>query len=245
MLRVYIVDDEPLARDELKYLLLRSKEAEIAGESDCIDNALADIHILKPDLVFLDIELADENGLNIAKRLGEYNPTPALIFATAYDEYALQAFDLNAVDYILKPFEEERILKALEKVKRTRGINNVQQRPGTQPVREVKGKIPVLVDDRIILLNCRDILYLESRDGKCIIKTKELEYKISDALVMIEMKINDGSFLRVHRSFIVNVDQIAEIEPWFNSTYNLTMEGGSKVPVSRTYVKELRMLVGF
>ena len=245
MLRVYIVDDEPLARDELKYLLLRCKEAEIVGESDCVDNALADIHILKPDLVFLDIELGDENGLNIAKKLGEYNPAPALIFATAYDEYALQAFDLNAVDYILKPFEEERILKALEKVKRTRGINNVQQRPGTQPVREVKGKIPVLVDDRIILLNCRDILYLESRDGKCIIKTKELEYKISDALVMIEKKINDGSFLRVHRSFIVNVDQIAEIEPWFNSTYNLTMEGGSKVPVSRTYVKELRMLVGF
>ena len=245
MLRVYIVDDEPLARDELKYLLLRCKVAEIVGESDCVDNALADIHILKPDLVFLDIELADENGLNIAKKLGEYNPAPALIFATAYDEYALQAFDLNAVDYILKPFEEERILKALEKVKRTRGINNVQQRPGTQPVREVKGKIPVLVDDRIILLNCRDILYLESRDGKCIIKTKELEYKISDALVMIEKKINDGAFLRVHRSFIVNVDKIAEIEPWFNSTYNLTMEGGSKVPVSRTYVKELRMLVGF
>ena len=245
MLRMYIVDDEPLARDELKYLLLRCKVAEIVGESDCVDNALADIHILKPDLVFLDIELADENGLNIAKKLGEYNPAPALIFATAYDEYALQAFDLNAVDYILKPFEEERILKALEKVKRTRGINNVQQRPGTQPVREVKGKIPVLVDDRIILLNCSDILYLESRDGKCIIKTKTMEYKVGDALVMIEKKIKDGAFLRVHRSFIVNVDQIAEIEPWFNSTYNLTMEGGSKVPVSRTYVKELRMLVGF
>jgi len=244
MLRVYIVDDEPLARDELKYLLLRSKEAEIAGESDCIDNALADIHILKPDLVFLDIELADENGLNIAKKLGEYNPAPALVFATAYDEYALQAFDLNAVDYILKPFEEERILKALEKVKRTIGINNVQYRLKSQPVREVKGKIPVLVDDRIILLNCRDILFLESREGKCIIKTKEMEYKVGDALVMIEKKINDGAFLRVHRSFIVNVDQIAEIEPWFNSTYNLTMEGGSKVPVSRTYVKELRMLVG-
>lgn len=245
MLRVYIVDDEPLARDELKYLLLRSKEAEIAGESDCIDNALADIHILKPDLVFLDIELADENGLNIAKKLGEYNPAPALVFATAYDEYALQAFDLNAVDYVLKPFEEERILKALEKVKRTRGINNVQHRPKVLPVREVKGKIPVLVDDRIILLNCSDILYLESRDGKCIIKTKTMEYKVGDALVMIEKKIKDGAFLRVHRSFIVNVDQIAEIEPWFNSTYNLTMEGGSKVPVSRTYVKELRMLVGF
>lgn len=245
MLRVYIVDDEPLARDELKYLLLRSKEAEIAGESDCIDNALADIHILKPDLVFLDIELADENGLNIAKKLGEYNPAPALVFATAYDEYALQAFDLNAVDYVLKPFEEERILKALEKVKRTRGINNVQHHPKVLPVREVKGKIPVLVDDRIILLNCSDILYLESRDGKCIIKTKTMEYKVGDALVMIEKKIKDGAFLRVHRSFIVNVDQIAEIEPWFNSTYNLTMEGGSKVPVSRTYVKELRMLVGF
>lgn len=245
MLRVYIVDDEPLARDELKYLLLRTKEAEIVGENDCVDNALADIHVLKPELVFLDIELADENGLGIAQKLGEYNPAPAIVFATAYDEYALQAFDLNAVDYILKPFEEERISKALEKVKKTRGVDKEQQRSMAQPVREVKGKIPVLVDDRIVLLNCRDILFLESRDGKCVIKTKDMEYKISDALVMIEKKINEGAFLRVHRSFVVNVEQIAEIEPWFNSTYNLTMEDGSKVPVSRTYVKELKMLVGF
>lgn len=245
MLRVYIVDDEPLARDELKYLILRSKEAEIAGESDCVDHALADIHILKPDLVFLDIELADENGLSIAKKLGELDPAPALIFATAYDEYALQAFDLNAVDYILKPFEEERICKAIDKVKKSKGIGLEQQRTAVQPIREVKGKIPVLIDERIVLLNCRDILFLESRDGKCIIKTKHMEYRVSDALVMIEKKINEGAFLRVHRSYIVNLDQITEIEPWFNSTYNLTMEDGSKVPVSRTYVKELKMLVGF
>lgn len=245
MLRVYIVDDEPLARDELKYLILRSKEAEFAGESDCVDHALADIHILKPDLVFLDIELADENGLSIAKKLGELDPAPALIFATAYDEYALQAFDLNAVDYILKPFEEERICKAIEKVKKSKGIGLEQQRTTVQPIREVKGKIPVLIDERIVLLNCRDILFLESRDGKCIIKTKDMEYRVSDALVMIEKKINEGAFLRVHRSYIVNLDQITEIEPWFNSTYNLTMEDGSKVPVSRTYVKELKMLVGF
>ena len=245
MLRVYIVDDEPLARDELKYLILRSKEAEIAGESDCVDHALADIHILKPDLVFLDIELADENGLSIAKKLGELDPAPALIFATAYDEYALQAFDLNAVDYILKPFEEERICKAIEKVKKSKGIGLEQQRTTVQPIREVKGKIPVLIDERIVLLNCRDILFLESRDGKCIIKTKDMEYRVSDALIMIEKKINEGAFLRVHRSYIVNLDQITEIEPWFNSTYNLTMEDGSKVPVSRTYVKELKMLVGF
>lgn len=245
MLRVYIVDDEPLARDELKYLILRSKEAEIAGESDCVDHALADIHILKPDLVFLDIELADENGLSIAKKLGELDPAPALIFATAYDEYALQAFDLNAVDYILKPFEEERICKAIEKVKKSKGIGLEQQRTAVQPIREVKGKIPVLIDERIVLLNCRDILFLESRDGKCIIKTKDMEYRVSDALIMIEKKINEGAFLRVHRSYIVNLDQITEIEPWFNSTYNLTMEDGSKVPVSRTYVKELKMLVGF
>lgn len=244
MLRVYIVDDEPLARDELKYLILRSKAAEIAGESDCVDHALADIHILKPDLVFLDIELADENGLSIAKKLRELDPAPALVFATAYDEYALQAFDLNAVDYILKPFEEERILQALKKVKKTKGAEWDLKRAAVQPIREVKGKIPVLVDDRIILLNCRDILFMESREGKCIIKTKEMEYKVSDALVVIEKKINEGAFLRVHRSYIVNVDHIAEIEPWFNSTYNLTMEDGSKVPVSRTYVKELKMLVG-
>ncbi|MBY0121817.1 LytTR family DNA-binding domain-containing protein [Bacillus sp. S/N-304-OC-R1] len=245
MLRAYIVDDEPLARDELKFLLNRSKEVEIAGESDCFEEAVADISILKPDLVFLDIELSEQNGLNLAKQLEALNLTPAIVFATAYDEYALQAFELNAIDYILKPYDENRLKKTLEKVKKLQTNGNQSVPPAPLMKSDRSDKIPVNIDERIILLNYSEILYLESSEGKCTIKTKGQEYKLSETLVALEKKLNKRQFLRVHRSYIVNIDQIGEIEPWFNSTYNLIMKDKSKVPVSRTYVKELKQLIGF
>ncbi|MBU8879649.1 LytTR family DNA-binding domain-containing protein [Bacillus sp. FJAT-29790] len=245
MLRAYIVDDEPLARDELKYLLIRSKRVKILGESDCLEDAVADISELRPDLVFLDIELGEDNGLSLAKQLEALDQTLAIVFATAYDEYALQAFELNAVDYILKPYDENRIQKTLEKIKKMQKIGN-QNVPTHSPLKNDRnGKIAVIVDERIILLTYADIIYLESSEGKCTIKTIEQEYKISEALVALEKKLNKDQFLRVHRSFIVNVDHIDEIEPWFNSTYNLIMKDSSKVPVSRTYVKELKQLLDF
>ncbi|EKN66666.1 response regulator LytR [Neobacillus bataviensis LMG 21833] len=245
MLKAYIVDDEPLARDELKYLLIRSEQVEILGDSDCIEDAITDIRVLKPDLVFLDIELAEDNGLSLAKQLESLEQTPAIVFATAYDEYALQAFELNAVDYILKPFDEERIQKTLGKIKNMQKLVN-KHIPIQSPLKQNgNGKIAVLVDERIILLTVADILYLESSEGKCNIVTTDQAYKVADALIVLEKKLPSAKFFRVHRSFIVNLDHIIEIEPWFNSTYNLLMTDGSKVPVSRTYVKELKKLLGF
>jgi two-component system response regulator LytT len=245
MLTAYIVDDEPLARDELKYLLIRSKQVGVLGESDCIEDATADIIELKPDLVFLDIELAEDSGLELAKQLENLNPAPAIVFATAYDEFAYQAFELNAVDYILKPFDEERIGKTLEKIKKMQKIGD-QDLPIYSPVKNNQNeKMAVPVDDRIILLTNADIVYLESSEGKCTIETMDQKYKVSEALVVLEKKLTNTKFFRVHRSFIVNIDHIVEIEPWFNSTYNLIMENGSKVPVSRTYVKELKQILGF
>ncbi|MEH7076949.1 LytR/AlgR family response regulator transcription factor [Neobacillus drentensis] len=245
MLKAYILDDEPLARDELKYLLIRSAQVEIIGEGDCIEDAVADITELKPDLVFLDIELAEENGLSLARQLETLEDTPAIVFATAYDEYALEAFELDAVDYILKPFDEERILKTLEKIKKMKNIGNENIPIAPTIKHNSNGKIAVLADERIILLTVADILYLEASEGKCNIITINQAYKVADALVVLEKKLNKAKFLRVHRSFIVNLDHIVEIEPWFNSTYNLQMMDGSKVPVSRTYVKELKQLLGF
>ncbi|AXI10900.1 DNA-binding response regulator [Oceanobacillus zhaokaii] len=245
MFRAYIVEDEPLARDELKYLLVRSKMVEILGESDNFKDALEDIVKMKPDIVFLDIELSDDNGLSLAKQLETLETAPAIVFATAYDEYALQAFELNAIDYILKPFDEERIQKMLEKMGKMLHMTNKNIPISPSLNDNYKGKIPVLVDDRIILLTYADILYIESSDGKCIIKTMEQEYKVNEALIILEKKLSNTHFLRIHRSYIVNLDHIAEIEPWFNSTYNLIMKDNSKVPVSRTHIKELKQIIGF
>jgi two-component system, LytTR family, response regulator LytT len=245
MLKAYIVDDEPLARDELKYLLNRSGQVEILGESDNMADCLTDIKVLKPDLVFLDIELADDNGISIARQLETLERAPAIVFATAYDEYALQAFNLNAVDYILKPFDEERIQRTLGKIKKMQKLGNKHTPSQSSMNQQMNGKIAVLTDERIVLLPIADIVYLESNEGKCNIVTLSQTYKVADALVVLEKKLTTSKFFRVHRSFIVNVDHIIEIEPWFNSTYNLLLKDSSKVPVSRTYVKELKQLLGF
>ncbi|MGA8941676.1 MAG: LytTR family DNA-binding domain-containing protein [Thermoactinomyces sp.] len=245
MLKAYIVDDEPLAREELKYLLSRSRQVEILGESDFAEGALREIAKLKPDIVFLDIELDEENGLDLAKQLEKLDPTPAIVVATAYDEYALQAFDTNAIDYILKPFDEKRILHTLEKLENLQKIGK-----GDTPVpfymkSERPGKVAVSADDKIVLLALDEILYIESFEGKCIVKTLKREYKMNETLMEAEKKFNRPHFLRVHRSYIVNLDQIEEIQPWFNSTFNLIMKDRSRVPVSRTYMKELKRIIGF
>lgn len=115
MLKVLVVDDEMLARDELKYLLEQTKEVEIIGEADCVEDALEELMKNKPDIVFLDIQLSDDNGFEIANILKKMKNPPAIVFATAYDQYALQAFEVDALDYILKPFDEERIVQTLKK----------------------------------------------------------------------------------------------------------------------------------
>jgi two-component system, LytTR family, response regulator LytT len=248
MLKAFIVDDEPLARDELKYLLLRTKQVEVVGEAECIEDALDDIRSSTPDLVFLDIELAEDSGLELAEQLRSLEHPPAVIFATAYDEYALQAFELNAIDYILKPFDETRIRQTLEKITKLQMIGEKEATSAPVSVRipiEQTGKIAVMVEERIVLVDIPSIIYVGSVEGKTVIKTRDKEYKIGESLVMIEKKLNNASFMRVHRSFLVNVNHISEVQPWFNSTYNLIMSDQSKVPVSRTYVKELKQVLGF
>jgi two-component system, LytTR family, response regulator LytT len=244
-LRAYIVDDEPLARDELKYLLNRSMLVDVIGEGESIDEALSNIIKQQPDVVFLDIGLVEESGLSLAEKLLTLEQTPDIVFATAYDEYALKAFELNAVDYLLKPFDEERVQQALAKLMRRQRVEKQEIRTRPFMKKDQNEKLAVSVEDRIILVNMEDIVYIESTDGGSTIHTTIDQYKVSDPLIVLERKVSTSRFLRVHRSYIVNVDQIVEIEPWFNSTYNLHMKDVSTVPVSRTYVKELKQVLGF
>ena len=243
MLKVFIVDDEPLARDELKYLLIQSKQVEIVGEAESFEEAIIHIPNQKADLAFLDIELGDDNGLQLAQQLHTLVPTLNIVFATAYDEYAFQAFELNALDYILKPFDENQIRRMLDKINKVQKIGKKDHQSSATLSGHKMRKIAVQADDRIILIDSATIMFAESSEGKCTIKTTENEYKINETLIMLEKKLNLGPFIRVHRSFIVNIDHITEIQPWFNSTYNLIMKDGSQVPVSRTYVKELKSLL--
>lgn len=241
MLKALIVDDEPLARDELAYLLKRSKEVEIVGEADSIRSTLELIQIQEVDVVFLDIQLADESGLELAQKLQDLCHQPAIVFATAFDEYALNAFDLHAIDYILKPFDEIRIQKTIEKLAKL-SIKSIKTEVKKNPPLLKQDKLAISVDERILLITFEDIIYIFTQEGKTSIVTDKMTYRLNEPLINLERKLQSTSFTRVHRSYIVNLDKITEIQPWFNSTYNLIMNDGEKVPVSRTYTKELKQL---
>ncbi|WP_026564492.1 LytR/AlgR family response regulator transcription factor [Bacillus sp. UNC41MFS5] len=248
MLKAFVVDDEPLARDELAYLLKRSKQIEIVGESDCVESAIEKISNLDLDVIFLDIQLADESGIEIAAHINRLNHPPFIVFATAFDEYALQAFELNAIDYILKPFEEKRVLQTIDKLYKL--IENQKQAIPFSSQKHNLGnerseKLAITIDEKIVIVNISDILYIGTNEGRTVIAIENTKYSVSDSLVTFERKLQHSSIIRVHRAYLVNVDAIVEIEPWFNSTYNIIMKDGEKVPVSRTYTKELKQLLGF
>lgn len=242
------MDDEPLARDELSYLLKRSKKVEIAGEADSVEVALEKIEKLDIDVIFLDIQLADESGMEIASRVNKLEYPPLIVFATAFDEYALKAFELNAADYILKPFDEKRVQQTIEKLYKQVGIREpniaLPSRKNTLP-NERAEKLAVMVEEKIVLININEILYIGTNEGKTVIATEKQKYWVSDPLVTFERKLQHSQVIRVHRAYLVSVDAIIEIEPWFNSTYTLVMKDGEKVPVSRTYTKNLKQLLGF
>ncbi len=242
------MDDEPLARDELSYLLKRSKQVEIAGEADGVEIALAKLQTLDIDVIFLDIQLADESGIEIAAKLNQLDYPPLIVFATAFDEYALKAFELNAVDYLLKPIDEKRIQQTIDKLfklagKSEQSITLSSRRHSFQTER--LEKLAVSMDEKIVLINPNDILYAGTQDGKTVVATEKQKLLVHEPLVTFERKLQNAPIIRVHRAYLVNIDAIVEIEPWFNSTYNLIMKSGEKVPVSRTYTKELKQLLGF
>ncbi|UVI30129.1 LytR/AlgR family response regulator transcription factor [Paenibacillus spongiae] len=246
MLKAYIVDDELLARDELTYILRRTKRIEVIGEAESIEQAMSQIHELEPDVVFLDIQLAEDSGLELARQLLETVHPPEIVFATAYDEYALKAFELNAIDYILKPFDENRIQHTVEKIIKLHEARDSHRaaHPKSASV-ERPEKLAITVEDRILLVQVSKILYISSEEGKTVIVADDhQQYKVNEPLVTFEQKLQHTSIVRVHRAFLVNVDSIVEIQPWFHSTYTLIMKDGSKVPVSRTYMKELKQLIG-
>lgn len=193
-----------LARDELKYLLERTKEVEIIGEADCVEDALEELMKNKPDIVFLDIQLSDDNGFEIANILKKMKNPPAIVFATAYDQYALQAFEVDALDYILKPFDEERIVQTLKKYKK-------QKQSQIETKQEIKGadmhKLALPIEESIVLVNIEDIIYVGLVDGKVTVKTMRDTYITHDTLVILEKKLPQASFMRVHRSFIANINK--------------------------------------
>lgn len=259
-LRALIVDDEYPARKELRFLLSKYDTIEVVGEATNAQEALALIKALDYSILFMDIEMPGMNGLEVGELIQEMPNPPQVIFISAYDEYAVKAFDVNAVDYLLKPFEEKRLGQAIEKVFRKIASNSMmpaaEQAPsvnadigGNEPL---KGhfkidRIPAEKQGKTILVNESDIIFAFTEQDYVYIKTFADKLFTRFTLKDLEARLNPTMFFRTHRCFIVNLNKVKEIVPFFNGTFTLTVEDNNKseVPVSRAQAKKLRKILGF
>jgi two-component system response regulator LytT len=250
-----IVDDEKPARDELAFLLKAFPEINVVGLGKNGVEAVSLIKEHAPDLVFLDVQMPGLDGFGVLKKLVEKKmKLPHVVFATAFDQYAVQAFDVNAVDYVLKPFDKARISKAIQRARKmmetqTTATERLEQlvsqlgAPRQSPAPPVK----VLVNwqQRLLLIDAEDMLFAERDGGAVSIVTREMEGSSNyRTLEELHAALDSDLFWRPHRSYLVNIHHIKEVVPWFKSSYMLKMSDKkqTQIPVARAQIKRMREL---
>ncbi|MEH7382941.1 LytTR family DNA-binding domain-containing protein [Bacillus sp. JJ1533] len=234
-IKTLIVDDELYSRDELTHLLETYSTIQIVGEADSGESAIVKAIQLQPDVVFLDVEMPKIKGMDAAKALLELKKPPLIVFATAYPEFAVEAFRFNAIDYLLKPFDEEQLK---ETVKR---IENHLLTPEEKEKGKQAGKLAIDSSGEIIYLEPKDILYIAKDEKITKLVTKMGEYDTKTQLKELESRLESFGFFRIHKSFLVNLKYVTRLTPWFNGAYQLEIEGRKEqLSVSRNYVKALR-----
>jgi len=250
-----IVDDEKPAREELAYLLKGFPEINVIGQGR---NGVDAVNLIKehsPDLVFLDVQMPGLDGFGVLKKLVEKKlRVPHVVFATAFDHYAVQAFDVNAVDYVLKPFDKARISKAIARARKAletqmpaadRLEQLVQQLGVSKPASSQPIKLLVKSQQRLLLVGAEDLIWASIQDGDISVMAKDVEGSSNyHTLEELNAALDSDSFWRPHRSFLVNIHHIKEVVPWFKSTFMLKMNDkkSTEIPVSRGQTKRLREL---
>jgi two-component system LytT family response regulator len=245
-----IVDDEVQARELLKEILSTRPDIEIVGMYGDSRQALAGIKKDRPDLLFLDIQMPGKDGFSIIDSLGEQ--APPTIFVTAFDEYALQAFDIAAIDYVLKPLDEERVHRAVDRaMARSRsGHGAVEPSAVTAMLRALRVRreefvrfLPVSVREKVLLLRVDDISWIEA-DGKYVrLHTMNEQHMIRHAMHSLQAKLNPAKFLRVSRSAIVNIDMVSHLEPWSQGEWRITLRSGHHVTSTHGFREGLQRLL--
>jgi two-component system response regulator LytT len=255
-LSAVIVDDEQLARDELAYLLKNADDVNVVAQGK---NGLEAVNLIKehnPDLVFLDVQMPGLDGFAVIKKLLDKKvPLPKIVFATAFDQYAVKAFEVNAIDYLLKPFDKKRVAQSIQKAR-------AKQEAGSLPTEKIDAlmhmleshkqpaKVLLKAMGRMILVDQKDICYAWIEEGVITVVTGgpagiegQSNCRTLEELLAI---LDSNLFWRAHRSYLVNINRIREVVPWFKSSYQLRMDDKkqSEVPVSRAQTKRLRELFG-
>lgn len=247
-----IADDEELARKKMKRLLGKFDEYEIVEEAANGEEALQLIKEKKPDIAFLDIEMPGLNGIEVAAALSEKD-IPYIVFATAYNEHAIKAFELNAIDYLLKPFNEERLGACLEKIEGSpRGKYLKQQQKAIRAIESddslslpFSNKIPIPTFDRYKLIDFDDVICIEVEERNTILYTAEKSYTLNQTLDYFEKKLPREKFLRVNRSSLIGLLHVKEIVIWFGNRFKIVMTNGKDVISSREKSKILKQVLKF
>lgn len=245
-----IVDDERLACDELSYLLREFPDVEVVGTGKNGLEAVRLIEDLEPDLAFLDVQMPGLDGLGVIQQIREKNlPLPYFVLATAYEQYAVPAFRLETMDYLLKPVEKERLTETIDRVRR---LIQDRQRPALAEVPLAprpsvqRTKLLVRTGNRNLIVDANDVIYATIDNGLITMVTTTVEGQSNYRTIEeLQSNLDPDVFWRVHRSYLVNINRIKEVIPWFKSSYQLRMEDkrGTEIPVSRVQTKRLRSLL--
>jgi two-component system LytT family response regulator/two-component system response regulator LytT len=248
-LRVVVVDDEPLAREELVHLLKGFPDVEVVGEGANGIEAASLIERERPHLAFLDVRMPGLDGFQLVSNLNRLQIAPQIVFVTAYDEYAIKAFEVSATDYLLKPVEKKRLAAAITKAKARLGHVDVASHDlealiGVLSRRgEHLKRIPVRRGERLGLIDTQALIYAYIADGTVYAVTQSAsEVTGYRTLEELESDLDPEVFIRVHRSYLANINKVTEIIPWFSGTYRLKMADreGTEIPLSRAQAKRLR-----
>lgn len=242
-LRVLIADDEPLARAHLRALLAGDPEVEVVAECGDGRSAVAAALRTAPDLMLLDIQMPELDGLAVAQALGPERE-PLVVFTTAYDEHAVEAFAVQAFDYLLKPLQRERVLATLARVRarirELRASVSAAAAPtvGRRPPGE--DRLALRVDGRILLVRTDDVDWLEAMDDRVRVHVGRQAIVVRDTLTRLEGRLPMGRFLRVHRSSLVNVSRIRELQPWFQGDFVVVLGDGTRITTGRSYRRRVQ-----
>lgn len=250
-IRAIIIEDEKPAIEELKYVLSKYNFLNIIDVAINGKDGYELVEKLQPEVVFMDINIPVESGMNLSKKIKKFNKDINIIFITAYEQYALEAFEIDALDYILKPFDDKRIDITIKRLQEKIGEKYKEKIPvmisdilnKLEKEEKILKKIPCECNGKIVLIDTKNIYYCYTMNDKTYVKTDSQEYATHNTLKEIEGKTD---LFRVHRSYIVNMDNIKELYSWFNGTYKLVMSDKeqSEIPVSRNNVKRVKEILG-
>lgn len=245
-IRALIVDDEPLARRRIKSLLAHDSTVDVIGECSDGYKAVTSITQLTPDLVFLDVQMPAMNGFDVIKTIGP-EQMPTVIFVTAYDQYALKAFEVNALDYLLKPFDRRRFQKTLERAKAmVRGLQNgnvnnqlLSLLGNLRREQEMPDRFIIKSGGRVVFLRAEEIDWMRAVGNYIRLQVGRDSHLMRETMTGMEANLNPDRFMRIHRSTIVNLDRVKEVQPWTKGEYVVIMRDGTRLIMSRRYRERL------